>query len=78
MLNKWMVLPVAVMILMGATQCEQQAADTRAKLADEEIANMICEVWQPITDTTSPQVKAQNRARYGFCELGAEQIGELK
>lgn len=73
MLSKWTFIPVAALILMGATQCEQQAADVRAELADEELANMICEVWLPITDTTSPQVKAQNRARYGFCELGAKE-----
>jgi hypothetical protein len=54
--------------LMILASCQHTATEARARLADEKIANQICEVWTPITDTTSPQVRGINRARYAFCE----------
>lgn len=57
-----------VAITLMLSSCQTTATNARARLADEQIANQICEVWTPITDTTSPQVRGINRARYAFCE----------
>lgn len=57
-----------VVLAVAGSSCQENATKARARLADEAIATEICSVWTPITDTTSPQVRGINRARFAFCE----------
>lgn len=58
----------ALVILTGLTSCAEIAMQERLKLTETQIVARICELYTPITDTTSKQVRAYNRARYVFCE----------
>lgn len=72
---RYVALGVAFLAVIGAT-CQERATEARARLADDRIAAEICSVWTPITDTTSPQVRSINKARYAFCEGDLPNPGE--
>ena len=55
---------VYLMFFLAACTTNTQAVASRIDVA---IAQKVCTVWTPVTDTTSKQVRGNNRAHFAYC-----------